>query len=185
MAKIAEVTFTSADRVRDMIRNFNTDGFASLFPDGPSWNHDTPPDPRINWITSLIAAMGSIVYDKRLIERIRESQDGFGLDGRYYTTAMLLNGMNLAMSGGLLRGFEEWLCVQKRELSSFIWFKEIFREAVPEVRPGEWREPLEPEQEQRAVDHLFTRVLDFLEVRDSREDLARMYAAYQQMKRSY
>src|SRR3712207_5680087 len=32
VAKIAEVTFTSPDRVRDVIHNFNTDGFDSLFP---------------------------------------------------------------------------------------------------------------------------------------------------------
>lgn len=32
VVKIAEVTFTSADRVRDVIHNFNTDGFASLYP---------------------------------------------------------------------------------------------------------------------------------------------------------
>ncbi|MGH3926869.1 MAG: helix-turn-helix domain-containing protein, partial [Pseudonocardiaceae bacterium] len=31
-AKIAEVTFTSDDRVRDVIHNFNTDGFDSLYP---------------------------------------------------------------------------------------------------------------------------------------------------------
>ncbi len=30
VAKIAEVTFTSADRVRDVIHNFNADGFDSL-----------------------------------------------------------------------------------------------------------------------------------------------------------
>jgi len=30
VAKIAEVTFTSPDRVRDVIHNFNADGFASL-----------------------------------------------------------------------------------------------------------------------------------------------------------
>ncbi len=30
--QIAEVTFTSADRVRDVIHNFNTDGFGSLQP---------------------------------------------------------------------------------------------------------------------------------------------------------
>ncbi len=29
-AKITEVTFTSADRVRDVIRNFNADGFEAL-----------------------------------------------------------------------------------------------------------------------------------------------------------
>src|SRR5215469_1131520 len=32
VAKIAEVTFTSPDRVRDVIRNFNADGFDSLYP---------------------------------------------------------------------------------------------------------------------------------------------------------
>jgi transposase len=32
VAEIAEVTFTSADRVRDVIHDFNTDGFESLYP---------------------------------------------------------------------------------------------------------------------------------------------------------
>lgn len=32
VAMIAEVTFTSPDRVRDLIHNFNTDGFDSLYP---------------------------------------------------------------------------------------------------------------------------------------------------------
>lgn len=32
VAKIAEVPFTSPDRVRDVIHNFNTDGFDSLYP---------------------------------------------------------------------------------------------------------------------------------------------------------
>ncbi|MFI6875396.1 transposase [Streptomyces sp. NPDC050400] len=30
--KIAEVTFTSPDRVRDVVHNFNADGFVSLYP---------------------------------------------------------------------------------------------------------------------------------------------------------
>uniref|UniRef100_A0AAU2V0J5 Helix-turn-helix domain-containing protein n=1 Tax=Streptomyces sp. NBC_00003 TaxID=2903608 RepID=A0AAU2V0J5_9ACTN len=32
VARIAEVSFTSADRVRDVIHNFNADGFGSLYP---------------------------------------------------------------------------------------------------------------------------------------------------------
>lgn len=32
VARIAEVTFTRADRVRDVIHNFNADGFDSLYP---------------------------------------------------------------------------------------------------------------------------------------------------------
>jgi transposase len=31
-AKIAEVTFTSPDRVRDVVHNFNADGFDALYP---------------------------------------------------------------------------------------------------------------------------------------------------------
>ncbi|MEU1299758.1 hypothetical protein [Streptomyces shenzhenensis] len=120
--------------------------------------------------------------DKPLIEAIRNSPGGFGLDGRYYPAAMLLLGMDLAKSGGLFRGFEEWLAVQKQELSSFSWPKEIFREAIPEVRPGEWRQPLSPEQEQRAMDHLFSRVLAFLDVRNDREALYHMYVDYRTLR---
>jgi transposase len=32
VAAIAKVAFTSEDRVRDVIRNFNADGFSSLYP---------------------------------------------------------------------------------------------------------------------------------------------------------
>ncbi len=32
VAKIAEVTFTSTDRVRDVIHNVNVDGFEALYP---------------------------------------------------------------------------------------------------------------------------------------------------------
>ena len=32
VAKIAEVTFTGPDRVREVIHNLNTDGFDSLYP---------------------------------------------------------------------------------------------------------------------------------------------------------
>ncbi len=32
VAVIAKVAFTSEDRVRDVIRNFNADGFSSLYP---------------------------------------------------------------------------------------------------------------------------------------------------------
>ncbi|WUA94267.1 helix-turn-helix domain-containing protein [Streptomyces pseudovenezuelae] len=37
VAKIAEVTFTSADRIRDVIHNFNTDGFRLALPEVQGW----------------------------------------------------------------------------------------------------------------------------------------------------
>src|SRR5450759_6033273 len=38
---IAKVAFTSEDRVRDVIRNFNADGFGSLY---PKYKGGRPPD---------------------------------------------------------------------------------------------------------------------------------------------
>jgi Homeodomain-like domain-containing protein len=35
-ATIAKVAFTSEDRARDVIHNFNTDGFSSLYPGRPT-----------------------------------------------------------------------------------------------------------------------------------------------------
>lgn len=48
VAKIAEVSFTSDDRVRDVIHNFNTDGFDSLYPkyQGGRPETFTPPERR-------------------------------------------------------------------------------------------------------------------------------------------
>src|SRR3954447_9139239 len=45
VAKIAEVTFTSADRVRDVIHNFNADGFDSLYPKYSGARPKTSPRP--------------------------------------------------------------------------------------------------------------------------------------------
>ncbi|MEU1089533.1 hypothetical protein ACFYPN_24780 [Streptomyces sp. NPDC005576] len=120
--------------------------------------------------------------DKLLIEEIRANPERYGLTGRYYPTVMLLNGIDVAQSRGFFRGFAEWLCVQRQELSSCGWYTEIFREAVPEVDPSDWRGPLTPEQDQRALDLMFTRVLEFLTVRNNREALLRMYGDFRTLR---
>ena len=42
-AGIAKVAFTSEDRVRDVIRNFNADGFGSLYPKYPAGGRPSSP----------------------------------------------------------------------------------------------------------------------------------------------
>lgn len=42
VARIAEISFTGAERVRDVIRNFNTDGFNSLHPRWPTARPTAP-----------------------------------------------------------------------------------------------------------------------------------------------
>ncbi|MBT2389049.1 hypothetical protein J7E87_06340 [Streptomyces sp. ISL-1] len=115
--------------------------------------------------------------DKQVIEQLRARPGMYGLNGTYHPTAMLLIGFDLARDGGLLRGFREWLIVRKGERSSLVWYALVFQEALPGVSLRNWGR-LEPEQDQRAVDHLFSLVLEFLDVRGDTAALARMYAEY-------
>ncbi len=46
VAAIAKVAFTSEDRVRDVIRNFDADGFGSLY---PSYKGGHPPKFMLGW----------------------------------------------------------------------------------------------------------------------------------------
>ncbi|MER7820463.1 hypothetical protein [Streptomyces sp. NPDC096153] len=119
--------------------------------------------------------------DKQLVEQLRARPGMYGLNGTYHPTAMLLLGFDLARDGGLLRGFREWLIVRKGEPSSAVWYALVFQESLPGVSLRNWGH-LEPEQDQRAVDHLFSLVLEFLDVRDDSDSLARMYAEYHSLQ---
>ncbi|MFE4172472.1 hypothetical protein ACFRR7_10470 [Streptomyces sp. NPDC056909] len=119
--------------------------------------------------------------DRQFIEQLRARPGMYGLTGTYHPTAMLLLGFDLARDGGVLRGFREWLIVRKGERSSFVWYALVFQEALPGISLRNWGH-LEPEQDRRAVDHLFSLVLEFLDIRDDAEKLARMYAEYHSLR---
>ncbi|MFI9171867.1 hypothetical protein [Streptomyces lincolnensis] len=121
--------------------------------------------------------------DKEFIEAIRDHPEGYGLDGTYYPTAMFLTGLDVGRSGGLLRGFTEWLVVRRGECNSFYWHKLVLLDLFPDMSPGTWKTPehLTPDQHQQAVDHLFSLVLEFLDVRNSPRELSRMYTQYEAM----
>ncbi|MET8825899.1 hypothetical protein ABZX40_10290 [Streptomyces sp. NPDC004610] len=122
--------------------------------------------------------------DKQTITNVRDNPGGYGLNQTYYATAMFLTGVDLGRSGGLLRGFTEWLVVRRGECSSFYWHKQVLLDLFPDERlVGDWREPdhLTPAQNREAVDHLCSLVLAFLEVRDSSQKLSLMYKRFAAM----
>lgn len=117
--------------------------------------------------------------DRVFFERVREHQEMYGLNGTYHSTAMFIMGFDMARSGGVLRGFHEWLAVRKGELSSQHWVWRVLSHALPDLSSREIRAlRLDPGQEQRAVKYLFSVVLEFLAERDDPRKLARMYAEY-------
>jgi hypothetical protein len=123
--------------------------------------------------------------DEDLIRRIHEHPEGFGLNRTYHSTAMFVAGYDLARSGGMLRGFHEWLSVRAGELSSHHWIKRVVSEAVPGLRfEGFAQLNLTPEQECESVDHLLVSLLEFLAVREDRREFPRMYASYNSLMSS-
>ncbi|GAA4009813.1 hypothetical protein GCM10022384_64090 [Streptomyces marokkonensis] len=120
------------------------------------------------------------MVDTEFIEQLRARPSMYGLDGSYYPTATYLLGLDQALSGGLLRGFDEWLSVRSGEHSSLAWVARVVKDSVPdfELRNRGSLSELTAEQNQRAVEELFSLVLAFLRVRDDRQALAGMYVQH-------
>ncbi|MGW1500856.1 hypothetical protein ACWCQW_20130 [Streptomyces mirabilis] len=121
--------------------------------------------------------------DKKLIERIRDHPEGFGLNGTYYPTAMFLTGIDVGRSGGMLRGFTEWLVVRRGECNNLYWHQLVLLDLFPDMRLQGWKDPdhLTPDQHRQAVEHLFSLILEFLDARSDPRQLGRMYTQYEAM----
>jgi hypothetical protein len=120
------------------------------------------------------------VNDRKFFECVGSRPGLYGLNGSYNGAVMFLVGFDEARSGGLMRGFTEWLVVRRGERSSFGWQALILDEALPDVDSWGWNKLNEAtsKQEQEAVDLLLSLLLEFLAVRDDVMALARVYAQY-------
>ncbi|MDQ1038612.1 hypothetical protein QFZ75_005028 [Streptomyces sp. V3I8] len=121
--------------------------------------------------------------DKQLIGKIGEHPEGYGLNDTYHSTAMFLTGIDVGRSGGLLRGFTEWLIVRRGERSSFYWHKLVLLDLFPDMRLNGWKDQghLTSDQHRQAVEHLLSLVLEFLDVRNQPRELGLMYTRYEAM----
>ncbi|MEV7994509.1 hypothetical protein AB0O67_22105 [Streptomyces sp. NPDC086077] len=119
--------------------------------------------------------------DGNFFQLVRDRPGLYGLDGSYSNAVTFLIGFDMARSGGLLRGFTEWLIVRKGESSSFGWQALVLEEALPDVQRYGWNKlkQLTPRQEKEAVNLLLTLLLEFIAVREDVLALARVYAQYE------
>lgn len=118
--------------------------------------------------------------DRKFFESVRTRPGLYGLNGSYNGAVMFLVGFDEARSGGLMRGFTEWLVVRKDERSSFGWQALVLDEALPDIEAWGWNklDKATSKQEQEAVHLLLSLLLEFLAVRDDVIALARMYSQY-------
>ncbi|MFJ9090201.1 hypothetical protein ACIRIR_01490 [Streptomyces globisporus] len=118
--------------------------------------------------------------DRDFIAGVRGRPGLYGLGEFYKDAVMFLIGFNEARSGGLMRGFTEWLVVRKGECSSFGWQALVLDEALPNVEGLGWNKlgNSNSQQEEEAVQQLLTLLYEFLTMRDDVMALARMYGEY-------
>lgn len=120
--------------------------------------------------------------DRRVVEEIRERPALFGLDGSFSQSVAFLLGLDLGRSGGLLRGFTEWLIVRRGRETSLRWTALVLEEFAPGVDRAAAR--LDTEQSRRAAQSLFTLLVEFLELRENPLALAAMYGKYMEISTS-
>ncbi|MBM7056287.1 MULTISPECIES: hypothetical protein [Streptomyces] len=118
--------------------------------------------------------------DRQYFEGVKARPGLYGIEGSYRNTVIFLTGFDEARSGGLLRGFTEWLVVRKGECSSFGWQALALDEALPDVEGWGWNKLYNSnsQQEKEAVRLLLSLLHDFLTMRDDVMALARMYGKY-------
>ena len=121
--------------------------------------------------------------DEGFIEAMRDKPWAFGLDGKYYPTAMFLTGIDVGRSGGMLRGFREWLVVRRGECNNLQWHQFVLLDLFPDMRLQGWKEAdhLTPDQHRQAVNHLLSLVLEFMDMRRDPWELGRMYMRHEAM----
>ncbi len=92
--------------------------------------------------------------------------------------AGLIQGFDLASSGGLLVGFREWLVLKLGYGNNLAWPGLVFRLAFPDS--ASCQHPIPGEQQKCAVDSLFGLLEEFWQERESDHGLRRIYLRYQE-----
>ncbi len=80
-------------------------------------------------------------------------------------------------SAGLLTGFREWLMTRAGGGSNWTWWALVLRLVDPVNDPSP--RDLTPEMDEQAVAMLFDCLDDFLRLREEKDGLRRIYAAYE------
>ena len=89
-----------------------------------------------------------------------------------------IDGFNLAISGGLLVGFHEWLVVKLGYGNNFHWSGLVLRLAFAQAETPE-EQLHDAGNQKRALDSLFGHLESFLRERESAEGLRRIFLKYE------
>ena len=100
----------------------------------------------------------------------------------YPTASALVEGYNLAVNGGLLFGFREWLIVKANGGNNLAWSQLVLEVAFPEVALR--RAALQTQEgNDKAVNAMFNLLDDFLAFRSRPEGAREVFLTYERWLR--
>lgn len=99
----------------------------------------------------------------------------------FATVVAFVDGCNEANARTLLTGFQPWLVTQAGCLDNHVWWSIVAHLTDP-TGPKNVRD-MAPDLDARTVETLFDLLDEFLELRDERDGLNRIFAAHEQWRR--
>ncbi|WP_405431258.1 hypothetical protein [Micromonospora sp. NBC_00617] len=99
----------------------------------------------------------------------------------FASVVAFIEGCNQANAGTLLTGFQPWLVTQAGCLDNHVWWSTVahLAESTGPKDVGD----MDPDLDARTVESLFDLLDEFLELRDERDGLNRIFAAHEQWRR--
>lgn len=115
---------------------------------------------------------------QELFQSVRRRPNIHGLDGTYGTGVAFVLGCDASTSGLLLSGFREWLIVRLDDGNNLSWPSLVLKISDAESVESNKEQSLEVEPDDQMFDHLFQLLDEFLEQRNEREGMVRIYSRY-------
>jgi hypothetical protein len=101
-----------------------------------------------------------------------------GLDGTYGASVAFVLGCDAGTSGILLSGFREWLIVRLGDGNNLSWPGLVLQIISAESIEQNEEQPPGSDADAQRLDHLFQLLDEFLEQRDERDGMVRIYSRY-------
>ena len=122
-------------------------------------------------------------HHQQLFENVRLRPEMNLPDTRYHTAAAFVLGYDAACQGGLLEGFREWLLLRRGAISNRWWPALVLEEAFPSAPSPVDELSRDPRAERQAVEKLFALIREFDALRNEREGLKNIFAAFQDLEK--
>jgi hypothetical protein len=115
---------------------------------------------------------------RELFQSVRRRPMLHGLDGTYGAGVAFIHGCDAGTSGLLLSGFREWLIVRLDDGNNLAWPGLVLQIISDESVEQSKEQPPRLNAEAQRLDRLFQLLDEFLEQRDERDGMVRIYGRY-------